>query len=390
MARLLPIAWLAACLWPDSAGTLAFGTDEHGWQPAAAHASETLLIKRLEGAPNGLERQLFADPADGRWRRLSLLTAGLIASGVDRPEQLRRYETKFSGLVAELRRSASVVGTPRQQSQAIFKFLHHRILRGGYHLECTELTVALDDGRFNCVSASVLFNCLAGQFGLRTCGLEGKAHAMSRLSLPDETLDVETTCPDWFERQPPVVAGRIAGEGSPPPRLVSDVELIATIYYNRGVDLLAQKQFAEAVAANAKALRLDPAGTAARGNLLAGINNWAVDLGGRNRWDEAAELLRQGLSLNPGSRILQANFVHVYRQWTDALCREDRYAEASGALDAAQAVCPQESQLATVRREVYRRWNLAASEPASATPNAYGTLPSGSLPTSLPLSADAL
>ena len=30
------------------------------------------------------------------------------------------------------------------------------------------------------------------------------------------------------------------------------------IYYNRGVDLLAEKRFAEAAAANAKALRLDP------------------------------------------------------------------------------------------------------------------------------------
>ena len=62
-------------------------------------------------------------------------------------------------------------------------------------------------------------------------------------------------------------------------REVSPIQMAAMIYYNRGVDLLAEKRFAEAAAANAKALRLDPANATARGNLLATINNWSIELG---------------------------------------------------------------------------------------------------------------
>jgi tetratricopeptide (TPR) repeat protein len=408
MTRTLPLVWLVLWLWSGGVGGLAvaFGSAAEG----AAYADRGLnspadaaarLLRRLEGVPSELERRLFADATDGRWQKLSLLSAGLIASGVDRPERLSHYEAKFADLVAELRRSNTVVGTPRQQARTIFEFLHSRVLRGGYRLECTEMTVALDDGRFNCVSASVLFNCLAGRFGLRTCGLEGNAHAMSRLILADATMDLETTCPDWFQRlaEPPrqpgeaeraVVADRVAG-GGPRPRVVTDVELVSTIYYNRGVGLLAQKQFAEAMAANAKAMRLDPQGTSARGNLLAGINNWAIDLSVAGRWDEAAELLRQGLSLDPGSRILEANFVHVYRQWTDALCREGRFDQALAALDLAGAVRPDESQLTVVRREVTRRWETArrqSDQDGPAMALGLGLAPSGSLPTGLPISAD--
>ena len=44
--------------------------------------------------------------------------------------------------------------------------MHRRVLRGGYQLDGTDLTVVLTQGQFNCVNASVLFNCLAAEFGL--------------------------------------------------------------------------------------------------------------------------------------------------------------------------------------------------------------------------------
>ena len=75
---------------------------------------------------------------------------------------------------------------------------------------------------------------------------------------------------------------------------------MATIYYNRGVDLLAEKRFADAAAANAKAVRLDPQNATAKGNFLATINNWAIDLGTSGEYEKAAELLRLGLAADPG------------------------------------------------------------------------------------------
>ena len=161
-------------------------------------------------------------------------------------------------------------------------------LYAGYDLAATDLRVVLDEGRFNCVSATVLFNYFGGDLGLKCRGLEMPSHAMSRVLLPDGAIDVETTCPGWFHladapRQQEAAASSTIGAAAwadrSKAREVSPIQLAAIIYYNRGVDLLAEKRFAEAAAANAKSLRLDPNNRTARGNLLATINNWSIHLG---------------------------------------------------------------------------------------------------------------
>ena len=106
------------------------------------------------------------------------------------------------------------------------------------------------------------------------------------------------------------------------------MQLVATIYYNRGVDLLAEKHFADAAAANAKALRLDPENAIAKGNFLATINNWAIALGMSGEYAKAAELLRLGLATDAGYEAFRANYVQLFRQWSEHLCRSGRYEDA--------------------------------------------------------------
>ncbi len=316
----------------------------------------------FEGELSRLERDLFADAADGRWDEHSLLEAALIASGVDRPEMLEYYESQVVQLTAELSKSVPPGGTQRERAEAIFEFMHRRILRGGYQLDCTDLGLSLDEGRFNCVSASVLFNCLAGRFGLVAHGLEAPGHAMSRLILDGEEFDVETTCATWFRlvndpaKQAAVVARMVRqqpGQGSPPPaRTVTPVQLIATIYYNRGVDLLAEDRFGEAVCANAKALRCDSANQTARGNLLATLNNWAINLAGNGHYAQAVELLDRGLALAPTYETFKANYVHVHYQWIESLCKLERFQSALEVLARASERQPQEPYFRRIRQDV--------------------------------------
>ena len=284
-----------------------------------------------------LEQRLFADAANGRFGQITLLEAALVASGVDDSTVLERYRAQFDKWVEQLRRSDADRGTTRQQARAVFDFLHRNVLTGGYCLECTDLRQTLDRGRYNCVSASVLFNCLASEIGLKVCGLEIPGHAMSRLQSPEGSLDIETTCPRWFQwidhpkRQAEFVEktlGRSHGADHRVAREVSPVELIAMIYYNRGVDLLGEKLFSEAAAANAKALRLDPSNATARGNFLATINNWAIELGSSGRYEAAADLLRLGLQIDPRYEAFSLNYVHLYRQWIEGLCAAGQFDEA--------------------------------------------------------------
>jgi tetratricopeptide (TPR) repeat protein len=317
---------------------------------------------------NALEKRLFADAADGRLEGFSPLGAALVAGGVDNADELRRYEEKAKVLAEELRQSTDAA-EPREQVEIVFDFMHRRVLRGGYDLAATDLRVVLDEGRFNCVSATVLFNFFGGELGLQCRGLEMPSHAMSRVLLPDGAIDVETTCPRWFHlagdpQQQTAAASRTIGAAAGADRAkaheVSPIQLAAMIYYNRGVDLLADKRFAEAAAANAKSLRLDPNNLTARGNLLATINNWSIHLGDTEHFAEAVALLRQGLAIDRKFEPFAQNYVHVHHQWVEHLCREGRFEEAVKILSRATAEMPDRDYLRRAEAEVQRRWARAA------------------------------
>ena len=318
-----------------------------------------------ERAQNSLEKRLFADAADGRLDEFSPLGAALVAGGADNVDELRRYERKAKTLAEELRRSDESASPPRQQVEAVFDFMHRRVLYAGYDLTATDLRVVLDQGRFNCVSATVLFNYFGDELGLKCRGLEMSSHAMSRVLLPEGAIDVETTCPQWFHlagdpRQQTAAASSTIGAAAwadrSKAREVSPIQLAAIIYYNRGVDLLAEKRFAEAAAANAKSLRLDPNNLTARGNLLATINNWSIHLGDTQHFAEAVDLLRQGLAIDRTFDPFAQNYVHIHHQWVEHLCREGRFEEALTILSRATAEMPDRDYLRRAERDVQRRW----------------------------------
>jgi tetratricopeptide (TPR) repeat protein len=334
-----------------------------------------------------LEETLFADAADGGLDELSPLDAALVAGGVNDTESLRHYQQKAATLADELRDSYRNISSPRKRAESAFEFMHHRILRGGYHIENTDLRTTLDEGRFNCVSASVLFNYLAGELGLECRGLEAPSHVISRVILPDGAVDLETTCPRWFRmmadprKQAEWTVKRTGADPTtdrPEAREVSPIQMAAMIYYNRGVDLLNEKRFAEAAAANAKAVRLDPQNTTARGNLLATLNNWSIDLGGSGHFDEAVDVLRQGLAIDPHYAAFTQNYVHVHRQWVERLCEDGQWTEASDILSRAVSEMPDQQYLRRVQAAVSQQCGkaissrqesdvpTAASEPMSA------------------------
>jgi tetratricopeptide (TPR) repeat protein len=314
---------------------------------------------------NPLEKRLWADAADGRLDDFSPLAAALVAGGVDNHRELQRYLQKAVALVEKLKRSENLAGSTREQVEAIFRFLHQRILYGGYDLAYTDLRRVLDEGHFNCISAVVIFGYLADRCGLDCRGLEMPGHAACRVLTADGPIEVETTCPRWFslsdaeKSRIPAGGNRLIGAAAPPDRTkareVSPIQLAAMIYYNRGVDFLAEKRFAEAAAANAKALRLDPTNATARGNLLATLNNWSIELVNSNRFDEAVQRLRQGMALDPKFAPFTQNFVHVHHQWAEDLCRTGRYDEAASLLSRATSEMPGRDDLRRLQTEVSHR-----------------------------------
>ncbi|MGL4594131.1 MAG: hypothetical protein ACRCUY_05325 [Thermoguttaceae bacterium] len=366
-----------------------------------------MLVRRLDVT----EKALLEDALDGKWDQFNLFSAALVAEGVRDHGDFQNYEEKINSVLSTAQRAMQTHPIEERQNQAIltqelFESLHRNLLTKPYNINCTHLSDVLKTGHFNCVSATVLFNVLGEKMGLDVCALEMPGHALSRVKFGQNSMDLETTCPNWFSLQTEIARreatmSRIASAPQPMTqpamplpattqsvaspsnqggqtinasqnsinekgvqsattadsiaelshiskklREISPVQLIATIYYNQGVDLLEEKRYAEAASANIKALLLDPASETARGNLLATINNWAIELTtASKRYDLAATLLDQGVGLDPTYDKFRANQLHVYYHWIRELALEGRVEDAKTVFLIADQRLPGDSNL---------------------------------------------
>lgn len=305
--------------------------------PSGVAASSTLELPGSIAVDYTVpELTLFEDLADQRLDRHTLLTAALVASGVTDGDRLQQYHDQFEQFIARRRSEGCDALLAPQRAAALLEALHRELLSSGYEQPCTDLTRVLDEGHFNCVSATILWQCLAGRFDLASVAMEMPGHMNAEIFLENQPFEVETTCARWFQwqsdparRQQAIDAVRSSeGNGNSTRRPLNQAGLIAAIYYNRGIDLLDAGRFAEAVAANAKAHRLDPASAIARGNLLASINNWALCLASEQQYDRACHMLASARRMAPAHEPFQINYVAVHQQWIDALVTAGQLTDA--------------------------------------------------------------
>ena len=325
---------------------------------------------------DSVETELLQDAKDGKWDNVDLFRATLIAEGVRDVQKIREYEAKLDNVLAAV--YAKLGSNPSQENltREVFEAIHRQLLTSTYDINCTDLVRTLETGHFNCVSATVLFNCVAEKAGLNVCALEMPGHALSRVKFGSDSMNLETTCPDWFalqdekvrreamaRRVAPSVAGTnpgVAGmqnndvnESFKKLREISPVQLVATIYYNQGVDYLAEEKYAEAIVANLKALQLDPSSETAWGNLLAAVNNWSIKLVSENkRYDLAATLLDQGVCLDSNYDKFRENQLHIYYHWIHALAREGRTADAKKVFEIADVRLPNDADLRNLMQSI--------------------------------------
>jgi hypothetical protein len=282
-----------------SLGTLAF------WLSAASSLAAA-PTKLSAGSP--LELRMREDASDGQLDEHSLAEAALIAGGVDDASELGAHSQRIADWQVELRRSWQAGSDPGEQAAAIHRFMHERIFVGGYQSDASDLASILDRGVYNCVSGTVLFLALADECDLNAHAIQLPGHIMVEVQTDGGNLRVETTCRDWFSQRREIV------NDNQERRALDPVQLIATLYHNRGVARLTANDYSGALAANLVALELDPACQPARDNLLAALNNWAVDLAKKQHFSEATVLLNHGQSLAPGYGPFAANRRYIERQ----------------------------------------------------------------------------
>ena len=246
------------------------------------------------------ERRLLDDAIDGRLNRHSLVEAALLAGGTTPPKQLGKLVGRFEKLAYEVNNSLDTRQSIAERARAIHAFMHEYVLVN-YRIDASDLAETLETGAYNCVSASVLFVALAERCGLDAHAVQLPEHVRCEVIADGVVLPIETTS----------LSAAVPSTSRHRVRVLTDVTLIATLYYNRGVAAFDGGDLQSAIDLNTIAVDLDPACRQARDNLLAAINNRVVQLVNANERTNALQLLDQGLQIDPEYRPFQVNRAYL-------------------------------------------------------------------------------
>jgi len=353
IARVLPLGWIVLAVACHEAS----GLRSIDCQAVAAPPEHD----------RSLSTRLVEDARDGCLDEFGLLTAALIAGGVGCQSELDECCVRFNEIRARSRGHAentvcglSIEGSQIERVRALFRFMHREILTGDYQVNATQLSRTLQSGSYNCVTATILFNCLCEVQGLRATAVATRGHVFSRIH-GEEPVDIQTTSPDWFaslaesdQDLPQIQGGSKMRWRSG--REINAVQLIGKIYYNRAVAELTQNHFAEAVDSLELSLELDPEDPSAHQNLLAALNNWSLHECHDGNFGRAAELVEQGVSIGPDYAPLRVNDLHIHQKWIVSLCEQDRYEAALRLLERGYARRPETELFDHGRFAVYGLW----------------------------------
>ncbi|MBI5367674.1 MAG: hypothetical protein HZA54_11605 [Planctomycetes bacterium] len=313
-----------------------------------------------------LEDRLAADAADGKLDQLSLAEAAFIAAGVPDDAALAKYLAAYRALVARARAALPLAGKKdAEKGRLIFAWLHKEFFTR-YRAHWTELTGVFDTREFNCVSSATLYDAVGQEFKLDLRAIEVPDHAFSLLYADGEVIDVETTTPagfnplrdknaiKQFEKETGYVY--IEDRHSLQRREVGNVGLVSIVYYNRGVGFLLEKKFADAIAANVKALDLDPGNASALRNLVVGYERWGVAELQARRFEFALSILREGRRIDPFNPALCGNTTYAWQEWALDRAKAKDWPGAVAAVGRAREDEPDNVYYSALGRDLYERW----------------------------------
>jgi tetratricopeptide (TPR) repeat protein len=330
-------------------------------QPPVAASSGQVATQ-----PTPVEQALLDDVAQHpEAARISPLEAALIVGGARTSAELgalsQPLDATLAAIVAALpTRPADPTVRPRLILEALFAPRGGRPLLQTYATDATTLYDVVTTGRFNCVSATMLYILAARRAGIDARPVLLPSHARGLVVLGDRRFVVETTTahgfdpPAWVSRE---VLDRARPKGvGPRVDLYADERgtevdfdaLLGIAYGNLGIVAQARGDTALAAALLAREVKLTPPAQAplVRAQQVSLLTELATRALRAGKFGEALGLARRADDVAPDAKMKQ-----VTDQNIAAIASQELTAEGSGMDDAALAAFP---------------------EPLRAYPSAYG------------------
>jgi hypothetical protein len=148
--------------------------------------------------PNTLESRLRADIEDGRLDDFSGMEAAFILSGVREQEVLDAAMSWYNNLVETIRGFHFDPFDRSGSANKVFSYLHGTWLKQ-YEKKTVSLLDIVHEMKFNCVTATILYNMICEDFGWRTEAFETPTHVYTIFTNFTNPVMVENTTPMGFD-----------------------------------------------------------------------------------------------------------------------------------------------------------------------------------------------
>src|SRR5262245_8713011 len=154
-----------------------------------------------------VEQALLDDVKGGIFVKQSFAEAALLASGVIEADKRKAYLDRIAGLESQAKQAIAGAKTSVEKGEKLLAWIYGP---GGpigpigpgkqkkYAAGQTSFSVLLDTGKYNCASATLLYNVIGRRLGLDLRAIEVSDHVFSILYDGKEHADVETTTPRGF------------------------------------------------------------------------------------------------------------------------------------------------------------------------------------------------
>lgn len=165
----------------------------------------------------------------------------------------KTYLEKFRTYVKKLKGSFGKNLSEEEKAGAILDFLYEKIIFQ-YEENQNHLDVTFDEGRYNCVTSSILYAAFCKACGIQVEGNLVPGHVYCSVIVDGQRIDVECTNPAGFDPKTSASGSNRGGQYNYVPasryknsRPISDKMLVSLIPKNLAAELNEQKDFEKAV-----------------------------------------------------------------------------------------------------------------------------------------------
>lgn len=189
---------------PASAGPSAGGPAPIVPRDGPPSGTEPFAHERLGVKATAIEEALLEDLQDGRLDRHSELDAALIVSGARNQRELDALRRRFVDATASASKRVAGLSTPGERAATLLAALHpsrttEAPLLREYAMDATTLIDVIETGRYNCVSATIVFLLLRTGSRLDAGAVLLPSHARAVVRIGGKRVAVETTAPYGFD-----------------------------------------------------------------------------------------------------------------------------------------------------------------------------------------------